>query len=68
MDTAAASVSITGLKALEIGSGRGGGAAFVNKYYKPEMMVGLDYSPYAVDLATNIAQRGAKPQFYPRRC
>jgi len=53
-DTAAASVSITGLKALEIGSGRGGGAAFVNKYYKPEMMVGLDYSPYAVDLATNM--------------
>jgi ubiquinone/menaquinone biosynthesis C-methylase UbiE len=53
-DTAAASVSITGLKALEIGSGRGGGAAFVNKYYKPETMLGLDYSQYAVDLATNM--------------
>jgi len=53
-DTAASSIPIRGLKALEIGSGRGGGAAFVSEYHKPETMVGLDYSQNAVDLATQM--------------
>ena len=52
-DTAASAIPINGLKVLEIGSGRGGGAAFVNQYHKPEAMVGLDYSQNAVDLANN---------------
>ena len=52
-DTAASAIPINGLKVLEIGSGRGGGAAFVNHYHKPEAMVGLDYSQNAVDLASN---------------
>ncbi len=52
-DTAVSAIPINGLKVLEIGSGRGGGAAFVYHYHKPEAMVGLDYSQNAVDLASN---------------
>ena len=53
-DIAAASIPIKDLKVLEIGSGRGGGAAFIKRYHKPEVMVGLDYAQYAADLATNM--------------
>jgi ubiquinone/menaquinone biosynthesis C-methylase UbiE len=35
---------------LEVGSGRGGGASMINKYHKPEKLVGIDFSGPAVRL------------------
>ena len=39
----------SGLDALEVGSGRGGGAAYVKRRFEPRSMVGLDITPNAVD-------------------
>ena len=47
-------ISIESLKILEIGSGRGGGASFVAKYYKPLSIIGLDYSASAVALSNRL--------------
>jgi ubiquinone/menaquinone biosynthesis C-methylase UbiE len=33
---------------LDIGCGRGGGLAFLSKYYKPRLAVGLDFSSQQV--------------------
>ena len=38
-------------KVLEVGSGRGGGAAYLKKYLKPEQMVGVDIASNAVKIA-----------------
>ncbi len=40
-------VDLTGLDLLEVGSGRGGGAAYIKRYLKPKTMTGLDFSPGA---------------------
>lgn len=45
----ASAVNLEGLKVLEVGSGRGGGASFVKRYLKPKLMVGLDLSETAVE-------------------
>ncbi len=50
----ASQVSIESLKILEIGSGRGGGASFVARYYKPMSMTGLDYSASAITLSKKL--------------
>ena len=50
----ASQVSIESLKILEIGSGRGGGASFVARYYKPMSMTGLDYSASAINLSKKL--------------
>lgn len=39
---------LSGKEVLEVGSGRGGGAAFVARYLRPQRVVGLDVSPQAV--------------------
>lgn len=31
---------------LDLGCGRGGGLAFLAKYYEPELSVGLDFSAH----------------------
>ena len=36
---------------LEVGSGRGGGTAYVHRYLKPRSIVGADFSKAATDLA-----------------
>ncbi|MEE2699960.1 MAG: class I SAM-dependent methyltransferase [Bacteroidota bacterium] len=46
----ASQVNLKGLKVLEVGSGRGGGAAYIAKYLSPERMEGVDISPSAIAL------------------
>ena len=41
--------NLQGLTILEVGSGRGGGLAFVMKNLKPEKAIGIDYSNNQVD-------------------
>jgi SAM-dependent methyltransferase len=43
---------LTGLDVLEIGSGRGGGAAFLTRVLRPRRYVGLDVAEAAVALAS----------------
>ncbi len=42
-------ISLKNLNVLEVGSGRGGGAAFIKKHLMPKTVVGLDYSANAVE-------------------
>ena len=37
-------VCLTGLKVLEVGCGRGGGASFVKRYLQPRSLTGIDFS------------------------
>ena len=48
-DHVAGAVDIRGLKVLEVGSGRGGGADYIKRYLNPESMIGLDISDTAVN-------------------
>lgn len=43
--------NIEGLDALEIGSGRGGGADYVKRYFSPKSMTGLDFSKNAIQFS-----------------
>lgn len=43
-------VNLRGLKVLEVGSGRGGGADYIKRYLGPARMVGVDFSDKAVNL------------------
>jgi len=45
----AGAVDLTGLDVVEIGSGRGGGAAYVARRFNPRSMIGIDISRNAVD-------------------
>ena len=49
-DHVAGAVYLQGTEALEVGSGRGGGSYFVNRYLGAAQVVGLDYSEHAVSL------------------
>src|SRR5258706_676497 len=44
-------VDVKGLEMLEVGSGRGGGAKYINEYLKPKKIIGLDIAHNAVRLA-----------------
>jgi SAM-dependent methyltransferase len=44
----ASRVPLEGRDVLEVGCGRGGGAAFVKRYLRPRTMTGVDFSPKAV--------------------
>lgn len=44
----AASLPMRGARVLEVGSGRGGGAAWLARYHQPESLVGLDFSAQAI--------------------
>jgi ubiquinone/menaquinone biosynthesis C-methylase UbiE len=43
-------INLGGLKVLEVGSGRGGGAAYIAKYLNPAQMIGVDISTSAITL------------------
>ena len=49
-----AKVNVEGKIILEVGSGRGGGAFYVTKYFKPASYIGMDISQNAVDLANKL--------------
>ncbi len=40
---------IKGKEILEVGSGRGGGASYITRYYKPESYIGMDITPSSID-------------------
>lgn len=44
----AAAVDLRGKDVLEVGSGRGGGAAFIQKYLHPRSMTGVDFCSRAI--------------------
>ena len=45
----ASAVDLTGKDVLEIGCGRGGGASFVMRYFKPRSLLGVDLAESAVE-------------------
>ena len=47
-------VNLANMRVLEIGSGRGGGAAYIKHYHKPAQMVGVDFSAKAVALCNKV--------------
>lgn len=47
-------VSVENKFILEVGSGRGGGAAYIAKYLKPKKLIGIDFSKNAVTLCNKI--------------
>lgn len=47
----ATTVDISQKEVLEVGSGRGGGAAYIDSYLKPKLITGLDIAHNAVNLA-----------------
>jgi ubiquinone/menaquinone biosynthesis C-methylase UbiE len=48
----AAPGALKGKEVLEVGSGRGGGAAFVARHHQPAQLTGVDFSAQAVAFAT----------------
>ena len=55
--------TFAGLDVLEIGSGRGGGAAYIASSLAPETMVALDLSASATELARTRHQRDGMPNY-----
>ena len=53
-DYASSQIPLENKKVLEVGSGRGGGASFISRYYHPKLMTGLDYSRSAIELSNKI--------------
>ena len=53
-DYASSQIPLENREVLEVGSGRGGGASFVARYYNPKSITGLDYSSSAIDLSNKI--------------
>lgn len=47
---------IAGARVLEVGSGRGGGARYIARYFAPASVTGLDYSATTVRLARRLNQ------------
>ena len=45
----AAAINLSGKDVVEVGSGRGGGAAYITRYLKPRSMVGIDFSRKAIE-------------------
>ena len=50
----AAKIPMEGMKVLEVGSGRGGGAKHIASYFKPAFYTAMDLAQSAVDLASKI--------------
>lgn len=48
-DRLASAAALEGLEVLEVGSGRGGGAAWVHERHRPASMTGVDYTPANVE-------------------
>jgi len=53
-DHVARGLPLEGARVLEIGSGRGGGARYVARYFGPAEVVGVDFSETAVTLARRL--------------
>ncbi len=49
----AKSISWENVEALEVSSGRGGGANFIMRYFKPKSYTGVDFSTRAVEFCRN---------------
>ena len=47
----ATQIDIKGLDVLEVGSGRGGGACYIQRYLKPKQMVAMDLAQNAIDFS-----------------
>jgi len=45
----AGAIDLRGKDVVEVGSGRGGGAAYISRHLKPRSMVGIDFSKKAVE-------------------
>jgi SAM-dependent methyltransferase len=48
-DHVASALDWVGLEALEVGSGRGGGSAYIKRRFEPASYVGIDITPRAID-------------------
>ena len=46
-------ISLKGLKVLEVGSGRGGGASYIARYLMPNSITGIDISSNAINLCND---------------
>ena len=46
--------TLEGLKVLEVGCGRGGGASYIARYLKPATVTGMDLCPQAVSLCNEL--------------
>ena len=55
--------TLAGLDVIEIGSGRGGGAAYIARTLKPKTLVGLDFSQGATNLARAHHQTDTGPEY-----
>jgi ubiquinone/menaquinone biosynthesis C-methylase UbiE len=49
-------LDLSGKEVLEVGSGRGGGASYIQRYFKPKRMIGIDYSQKAVGFCSKRHQ------------
>lgn len=47
-------IPVEGKTVLEVGSGRGGGASYIARYFKPAMVMGMDRSKNAISLCRKI--------------
>ncbi|MCI0612660.1 methyltransferase domain-containing protein [bacterium] len=55
----AGSVPLAGMSVLEIGCGRGGGAAYVSRVCHPRSLIGIDFSPHCIRFCrSNNASQG----------
>lgn len=50
----ASAVDLKNKKVLEVGSGRGGGADYVERYFQPSKMFGVDYSRNAIEFCNKV--------------
>ena len=50
----ASATKLQNKKALEVGSGRGGGADYVERYFQPSKMFGMDYSRNAIEFCNKV--------------
>ena len=50
----ASAVELKNKRVLEVGSGRGGGADYVERYFQPLKMFGVDYSRNAIDFCNKV--------------
>ena len=50
----ASAVDLKNKKVLEVGSGRGGGADYINRYFQPSKITGVDYSQNAIEFCNKV--------------
>lgn len=62
-EQAVTGLPVQGAEVLEIGSGRGGGAAYVAAYHRPAKMVGADFSAATVKRAIKLNDEGRALSF-----